>query len=811
MIKNIASKIAPHFFAIIAFIVISSVYFTPAFEGKTLDQSDVKGYYGMSKEIIDYRDKTGIEPLWTNSMFSGMPAYLINMRHPGQILSFINGFLTSYPTRPICFIFLYMLGFYILLQLFGMKPWLSFAGGIAYGFSSYLFIILEPGHITKAMALGYMPMVIGAAYYTYKNKALIGAVLFSLFLGLQLLTNHLQIVYYTLLILLFMGIFEGVKALKEKNIQKFFKRTGLLIAAVLLAVGMNFTGLWTVYEYSKYSMRGPSDLATNSDDKTKGLDRSYATAWSYTKGETFNLLIPNFKGGSSGKIFEKDSNIFKYLSKKFGPQDAINIISGNPAVFTQYWGAQPGTSGPVYIGASLIFIFVLGMFLLRGPVKWWLFSITLFAIVLSWGGHFMFLTNIFLDYFPLYNKFRTMSMILVIAEFAIPLFAIYTIYNILNTSIKPVEFKKAFTYALGLVGAICLIFAIFPRISDLNGFVDGILSSKGYGDWVSHLKDDRAELLSKDAFRSLLIILTTAALIFLLWSKKISHKTFYVLFPLLLLIDLWPVNKRYINDDNFVPKRNMDNPYISNEADKAILNDKDMYFRVFDLSVGNPFSSSRASYFHKSIGGYHGAKIRRYQDLVDMYLSSGNDTILDMLNTKYLIKRDPTTGVPIPVLRPSAHGNAWFVPSYIVVENADEEIRALKTLNPRENLIINKNFESLLNGRTFSIDSSNYIKLISYAPNDLKYSYQASSDQLTVFSEVYYPAGWQLLIDGKAIPHFRVNYILRAGVLPAGKHEAEFIFKPKSYFTGIKISMVSTLLLILALGGSIYILIVKRD
>jgi len=811
MIKKLISALIPHLSAIIAFIVIASVYFSPVFEGETLDQSDMRGYYGMSKEIKDFREKTGIDPLWTNSMFGGMPAYLINMKQPGQILSKINGFLTSYPTRPVCFVVLYMLGFYILLQLFGVNTWLSIAGGIAYGFSSYLFIILEPGHVTKAMALGYMPMVIGAAYYTFNKNAIWGAVLFSFFFGLQLLTNHLQIVYYTFLILIFFGIFEFTKYYREKKLQKFFRATGLLLAAAVLSIGMNFTGLWTVYEYSKYSMRGPSDLTSDSEDRTKGLDRSYVTAWSYSKGETFNLLIPNFKGGSSGQIFDKDSNIYKHLVSKYGPRNAFSAISANPGIFTQYWGSQPGTSGPVYIGASLIFIFILGMFLLKGPFKWWLFSITSFAILLSWGGHFKLLTDLFLDYFPMYNKFRTVSMILVMAEFAIPLLAIYTIHKIINENFSPAVFKKAIVYALSITGGICLLFALAPRIADLNGPYDELLSSQGYGDWVSKLKYDRAALLSKDAFRSLIIILVTSGLLYLQWYKKLNLKTFYILLSLLFLIDLWPVNKRYLNDDNFVPKRIMDNPYTATEADKAIMNDTDLYFRVFDLSVGNPFSSSRASYFHKSVGGYHGAKIRRYQDLIERYISKGNDTILDMLNTKYLIQNDPSKKMQVAVTRPSALGNAWFVSELKIVENADEEINSLKNFNPGYEAIVDKTFENKLTSKSFVTDSSDYIKLISYAPNNLKYDYSTSGDQLTVFSEIYYPEGWKLLIDGREIPYFRVNYILRAAVLPSGEHIAEFIFKPRSYFTGIKIALASTVILILLTGAALFLLITKRD
>ena len=808
--KKLITASIPHILAILAFIIISSAYFLPMFEGKTLDQSDVHGYAGMVKEITDYREKTGEEPLWTNSMFSGMPAYLISMRIPGNLIGHIHGVINSNSFRPAGHVFLYMVGFYILLLLFGFTPALCFIGGLAYGLSSYFLIILAPGHITKAMALGYMPMIIGAVYYAYKKNALPGALLLSLFLGLQLTANHLQITYYTLIILAVFGIFEFIAQYKEGRVAGFFKTTLLLIAGAILAICINITNLWTVYEYSKYSMRGPSELTSNLEDRTTGLDRSYITAWSYSKGETLNLLIPNFKGGSSGKMFDTDSNIFKHLSSKYGQQNAISVYNQNTGIFTHYWGEQTFTLGPVYIGASLIFLFVLGMFIVKGQIKWWLLTTTILSVTFSWGRHFNGLTNFLIDYFPLFNKFRTVSMILVITELTIPLMAVYTLHIILKRETDNKYFNKSLLYSLIITGGLCLIYAIAPAISNLSGPTDTFLLKEGYGDWVSKLKDDRASLLSKDAFRSLIFILLTFGTVFLLWTKRMKLTMFYVLISCIILFDLWPVNKRYLNDEDFSSKRKSENPYLPNAADKKILEDKELYFRVYDLSAGNPFLNSRASYFHKSIGGYHGAKIRRYQDIVDKYLSQGKDSILDMLNTKYIIFSDQKTGNQSLITRPTKSGNAWFVSSYKFVDNADEEISELGVINPQTELITDKKFEKVIAGRKFINDTTDNIKLVSYSPNRLKYEYQAGTDQLTVFSEIYYPAGWKLYVDKKEIPYFRANYLLRAGILPAGKHEAEFVFKPNSYFVGNKIALVSSILLILALGVSFYRVFSKK-
>jgi hypothetical protein len=802
MANNLSSKVLPHLAAVGIFILVSAVYFYPMFGGKNLMQSDIMHYKGMAKEITDHREKTGEDALWTNSMFSGMPAYLISMRQPGNLLVHIHGIINAQAFRPACHAFLYMIGFYILLLLFGVNPWLGITGALAYGFSSYLFIILAPGHITKAMALGYMPMIIGSVYYTFRRNFITGSALTALFLGLQLLSNHLQITYYTFLMLLLFGIFELSRVIREKAWTPFLKALSGLILAAILAVAVNITSLWTVYEYSPYTLRGPSELTHNSEDQTSGLNKSYATQWSYGIGESFNLLIPNSKGGASDILMaDQDSKTFQYLSRTQGAQNAVQIINSNAYFFTQYWGDQPGTSGPVYIGAVVIFFFVFGMFFLKGNLKWWVFSAFVLSLLLSWGKNFMFLTDFFLDHFPGYNKFRTVSMILVIAELVLPLLAVLAISELVNGNYEKKHFIKSLKYSFYGLGGLSLLFVLAPSVAGLDSPKDALLIQQGAGDLVNAIKEDRAGLVRMDAIRTLMFILASSGLVLLFHLKKLGLNTFIAVISLLIVIDLWPINKRYVNNDNFVPERQLKTAFQPYPADLEILNDKDLSYRVFDLTDSDPFASSRASYFHKSVGGYHGAKFRRYQELYDNLIKEGKESALDMLNTRYLIINDKQSGQPVAVKRDNPLGNAWFVPSFRIVENADQEMAAMKEIEPALTAVVNKQFAEYLEGKSFRTDSLSTILLEVYEPNRLQYRYTASSEQLCVFSEIYYPKGWKLYVDDAEIPHFRANYVLRAALLPAGSHSLVFEFHPKAYHAGNKIALASSLLLFLVLGG----------
>ncbi|MFH2094975.1 MAG: YfhO family protein [Bacteroidota bacterium] len=790
------SDILPHLVAVVLFLAISFAYFSPVFDGKEIKQSDVMNYYGMSKEITDFRDQTGEEALWTNSMFGGMPAYLISVRYNSNLLSHLHALLNLFHTRPVNYLFVLLLGFYIALLLFRVNPWLSIAGAIAFGLSSYFLIVIEAGHLTKVQALGYMPPVIAGVYYAYNRKIILGALIAGLFLALQLLVNHLQITYYTLLVILVLIVFQLIQDIRQKSLMKFIKASVVLGAAVILAVGVNFGSIYLTYDYGKDSMRGKSELTHDIDNKTGGLDKDYATAWSYGKGETFNLLVPNLMGGASGGALSEDSDTYKYFESRAGKAQARQIIKQLPL----YWGPQPFTSGPVYIGAIVVFLFVLGMFIVKGPVRWWLFTATLLAILLAWGKNLNWLTDLFLDYFPGYNKFRTVSMILVIAEFTMPLLGIFAIQRILNGEVDKQKLKKGIFWSLGIVGGLCLLFAAIPgAFFSFDGLNDAAYESSGYP--MDAIRADRQSLLQADAFRSLVFVILGAAVIFGVYIGKLKKGWVYFCLAALFIFDLWTIDRRYLNNDDFVPKREMKTPFTPTMADQYILQDPDPDFRVLNVAV-NTFNDASTSYFHKSIGGYHGAKMKRYQELIDFHISKNNMAVLNMLNTKYFIIPTEEKG-PVPQQNPEALGNAWFVEQYRLVENADEEINALTDFDPAKEAIVDKRFASQLEGLNLQKDSTAAIHLLEYKPNHLSYESQTGSDQLAVFSEIYYSKGWNAYIDGQPAPHIRANYVLRAMKVPAGKHSIEFKFEPKMYYTGNTISLISSVLLILFIIGVI--------
>ncbi|MFO7369526.1 MAG: YfhO family protein [Bacteroidales bacterium] len=812
-------KAAPRYIIpIIIFFFLSLAYFVPdVLEGRKLSQHDIVQFKGMSKEVVDHREKYGEEPLWTNSMFGGMPAYLVSTQYKSSVLRQVHRIFTLFNFRPVCFIFLYLVGAYLAFLLFGVNPWLSMAGAIAYAFSSYFFVIIEAGHVSKVFALAYMPPVIAGVYAAFRGKALLGSLTTGLFLGLQIVVNHVQITYYTLLIILILGIFELVNTIKTKEYIEFLKPVAWLIFFVILAVGANFSSLYTTYEYGKYSIRGKSELSVNAENKTTGLDKDYATGWSYGIGETFSLLIPNINGGSTTGELKAGSNTYDLIKSRYGNSEAKKFCSSVPL----YWGKQPGTSGPVYIGAAIMFLFVLGMLLVKGPVKWWLFIVTVFSIMLSWGHNFNALTNLMFDYFPGYNKFRSVSMTLIMAEFAMPLLAILTVKEILTREIPKQEFMKAMKYAaIGLGGIILLIMAIAGSF-DMTSQYDDQFRSQGMGEIVDAIQKDRLSMLRTDAFRSLIFIALTAALIYVVFLKKVKFSTFIILLSLLVLVDLWPVNKRYLNSKDFVTKKEDKNPFTPSTADMLILKDRDTNFKVLNMSL-SPLQDASTSYFHKSLGGYHGAKMRRFQELFDHNIQGEMMSIINtlqkrpvpeavdstmatlnamnMLNTRYIIYNPDAP----PLVNKNELGNAWFVKEFMMVPDADAEIAAIATFKPSEQAVVDERFSSLLKGFKPVYDSTAKISLTEYRANYLKYSSVSQADQLAVFSEVYYDKGWKAFVDGKPVPHFRANYLLRAMVIPSGSHVIEFRFHPNSYFIGEKISLASSILLILLLAGMGY-------
>ncbi|NSW45110.1 MAG: YfhO family protein [Bacteroidales bacterium] len=790
MNKISLNQFGKYLLPIIAFLILSFAYFSPILQGKRLQQSDVANYYGMAKEANDYYEKTGEVALWTNSMFGGMPTYLIINVAQNNIWKYLHQVCSLNGFKPVGMLFLYLLGFYIALLMLGFKPFLSFAGSLAYAFSSYFLIILEPGHITKALAIGYLPVIVASIYVAYKSKPIIGSIIFGIFLTMQLMVNHLQITYYTFLIILVFLLFELISVIRTKTYKHFIKTSAILGIATALAIGSNATNLWLTYEYGKYSTRGPSELTTNKENKTTGLDKDYATAWSYGVDETLTLLIPNAKGGASYTKLDEGSNTYEYFKNQYGSAQADQICQQIPT----YWGTQPFTSGPVYIGAVVFFLFLLGMFYLKGWIKWWMFIATLFSIMLAWGKNFMPLTNFFFDHFPGYDKFRTVSMILVIAEFTMPFLAIYTLYDLLTQPIDKSRLYKSLKWSVGILGGICLILLIMPGMFfNFNAGIDNDLAKAGYP--LSDIISDRESMFRTDAFRSLIFILITALVVFLIFKDKIKTKWAIVAFALLFLIDLWPVNKRYVHDEMFVEASKAKDPFKPTNADLQILQDPDPYYRVLNVTV-NTFNDASTSYFHKSIGGYHGAKMKRYQELIENQISKNNFQVLNMLNTKYIIFKGQNQE-PVAQYNPEALGNAWFVKAYKIVENADSEIAALTNFKADSIAIIDKRFANELKDFKFQPDSTAKIKLTYYSPNKLSYSYNAQTPQFTVFSDIYYDKGWNLYIDGQKSKYFRVNYVLRAAILPSGQHQIDFIFEPSSYFIGEKISLASSIILLL--------------
>jgi len=804
-----------HGLIVLIFLAISLAYFIPeVLEGKKIQQHDIVQFKGMSKEIVDHRAKYNEEPLWTNSMYGGMPAYLVSTQYKTNLLRQIHRIFTLYNFRPVCFIFLYLIGAYIALLLFGLSPWLCFAGAIAYGFSSYFFQIITAGHVSKVLALGYMPPIIAGVYASFRGKIRIGSVITGIFLGLQILMNHLQITYYTLLIILILGIIELITAIKNKAIYGFLKPLPWLILFVVLAVGANFSNLYTNYEYGKYSIRGPSELSTDQENRTTGLDKDYATQYSYTLGETFNMLIPNFMGGSSGGELSENSNSYKYLKGTYGTSVARDFVKGVPL----YWGEQIQTAGPVYIGAVVIFLFIFGLFILKGPVKWWLAAVTLFSIILAWGHNFPVVTNFMLDYFPGYNKFRTVTMTLIMAEFAMPFMGILALNEILSGNISRKEFIKALKYSSYGLGGLILIFMAIAGSFDMSTPYDQ-QRFQGINELMEAVEKDRLAIFRSDAFRSLIFVTLTAGLVYFAYQKKIKTNTVIILLSVLLLADLWPVNKRYLNGRNFGTKKEDRTPFTASTADMVILQDKDPNFKVLNISL-SPLQDASTSWFHKSIGGYHGAKMRRFQELYDHYIQNeimslfaalqkkpvrieAIDSVmatmnaLNILNTRYIIYIPEAP----PLVNRSEMGNAWFADEIIMVDNADEEISAIGNINPSSQVIVDKRFSSYINAFDPEPDSSARIILTEYRANYLKYSATTPSEQLAVFSEVYYDKGWQAYIDEKPVSHFRADYLLRAMRVPEGNHVIEFRFHPRSYYIGEKVSLASSLLLfLLALG-----------
>ena len=791
---NFKRDVLPHIIAVAVFLLLTAVYFAPVlFEDKGLSQHDILQFKGGAKEIQDYREKTGEEALWTNSMFSGMPSYLINTRYPGDWSGVIHTILTFDMPALAGNIFITLLCAYILFVAMGMSSWLSIIGAIAFAFTSYNIIILEAGHNTKSLTIAYIPMVLAGIIVALRRNLWLGAALFALGLTLNLHFNHLQMTYYMLLLIIVFGIVEVVFAVKNGTIAELLKRGAVLAIAAILAVGVNFGRLYTTAEYSKHSIRGKSELTqpNSGENVGSGLDREYAFNWSYGVSETMTLLIPDFYGGSSSAPLDTDSETYNALLKLGAPPvQAEQIVKqGLP----MYWGPQPMTSGPVYLGAIVVFLFVLGLFIVDRRWTSWLVAGTILSIVLAWGKNFEAFNYFMFDYFPLYNKFRAVSSALVIAQITIPFLGMLALWRLFKDYVQIKDLDKKLLISGGITGGICLLVWLFAGTASFTSPVDQQLMQAQFP--IDAIRADREGMMRSDALRSLLFILLAAGMLYFFVKNKISATVAITGVGLLILADLWMVDKRYLNNDDF-QRQVVANYFQPTQADQMILQDKDLSYRVIYLP--NPFNDARTSYFHKSIGGYHGAKLRRYQDVIDHHISQNNLEVYRMLNTRYAITGDQQQ----PVQRvPGALGNAWFVETVKPVQTPDAELEAIGDFDASKTAVVDVT-KFPVQKQNYTADNAN-IELVEYNPNYLKYEYQAAQKGLVVFSEVYYADGWQAYLDGKPVDHMRANYILRAMQVPAGKHTIEFKFAPKSYFMGNTISMVSSILLILVVIGAI--------
>ena len=813
---NAIKKLIPDMVAILVFAVISFAYFCPAVtEGRILSQHDSVAGIGAGQEGKEYLERTGERTRWTNSIFGGMPTYQMAPSYDStDLLKGIENLYHLYLPTYVWYVFVMLLGFYILLRAFNFKVWLAGLGAIIWAFSSYFFIIIAAGHIWKFITLAYIPPTIAGMVLCYRGKYWLGGLVTALFVALQISSNHVQMSYYFLFVMLFMAIAYGVQAYQQKTLARFGKSTGVLVVAGLIGVCINLSNLYHTYEYSKESMRGKSELVKeNSANQTSsGLERDYITQWSYGIGETFSLLVPNVKGGASvplaanEKAMEKANPMYGSIYSQLG----------------QYWGEQPGTSGPVYVGAFVVFLFVLGLFIVKGPMKWALLAATVLSILLSWGKNFMGFTDFFIDYVPMYNKFRAVSSILVIAEFTIPLLAMLALKEVVATPAIIKERKKDFLISFGLTGGLALLFAVLPKVffpsyvstMEMNA-LQGIPADQ-LVPLLANLEEVRMSLFTSDAWRSFFIVLLGAGLVWAYGMGKLKQHVLIGALAVLCLVDMWSVNKRYLYDEQFVEKQVQTQGFRQTETDKMILEDEALDYRVLNLA-SNTFNENNTAYWHKSVGGYHAAKLRRYQEMIEEHISgemqglyqavadAGGDMeqldpsafpVLNMLNTRYFIF-PLQGGQTVPLANPFALGNAWFVDEVDYVNNANEEIEAIHGLDPIEKAIVDKKFESVI--QSLPSDSTATIELVAYEPNYLKYEVSSDKGGTVVFSEIYYP-GWKSTIDGQEVVHGRANYILRAINVPAGQHVVEFRFDPTSLHVTENIAFIALgLLLVLAI------------
>ena len=805
----------PDLLAVLLFVVLAFAYFYPAdFEGRILYRHDVSAGMGAGQEHGDYYKRTGERSRWTNALFSGMPTYQLAPAYDStSTLTSIEDAYHLWLPENVWYLFAYFLGFYILLRAFDFRQHLAALGSVLWAFSTYFLIIIAAGHLWKVMALAYLPPMIAGIVLAYRGKYLWGLVVTGLFSALEVHANHVQMTYYYLFIIFFMIIAYLVDAIRSRQYVHFLKATGACVAGGLLGVLINISTLYHTWEYGQESMRGKSELVKqNSANQTNsGLERDYITQWSYGIGETWTLLVPNAKGGASVPLAAN-----KTAMAKANPQYAPVYQQ-----LGQYWGEQPGTSGPVYVGAFVMFLFVLGLFIVKGPMKWALLAATILSILLSWGKNFMGFTDFFLDNVPMYAKFRTVASILVIAEFTIPLLAMLALKKVIDEPQLLKEKKNYVIASFGLTGGIALLFALFPTLffssfistSEMHALQG--LPQEHIAPLMANLTEMRQAMFTSDAWRSFAIIVVGVLLLLLYQAKKLKAMPTTLLLIVLCLIDLWPVNKRYLNDEMFVPKQERERKQPLTQTDQYILQDKTLDYRVLNLA-SSTFNENETSYYHKSIGGYHAAKLRRYQELIDAYIApemqgvmnaviraAGDMTqvngdsiypVLNMLNTRYFIL-PLQSGQTAPVQNPYTYGNAWFVDEVRYVDNANQELDGIGQVSLHQVAVADKKFESVL-GTSVAQDSVSFVRIEQYEPNQLTYQVKSDKGGVVVFSEIYYP-GWTATIDGQEAELGRVNYVLRALKVEPGEHKVVLSFFPKSVDRTENIAYISLALLLL--------------
>ena len=796
-------KLLSHVLVLLGFVIISLAYFSPVLKGKVIYQNDIVQYIGMSKQQKDFKAQTGEETYWTNSAFGGMPTYQLGARYPHNYIKKLDLALRFLP-RPTDYLFLYLLSFYVFLLVLKVDFKLAALGALAFGFSTYLIIILGVGHNSKAHAIAYMPLVLSGIILVFQKKYIIGFLLTTIAMGLELVANHFQMTYYLMFLVIVLGIAYLVDAYKKQVLPHYFKSIGVLVAAVVLAMALNATNFLATNQYVKESKRSKSELTINPDgtpkEVTPGLDRDYITQFSYGIVETFNLFIPRFTGGGNAEDVGKDSATYEAF-RKLGATTSQATQEAKRA--PTYWGDQPIVEAPAYVGAVILFLFVFALFLVKGRLKWWLVGGTLFSLLLSYGKNLGFLTDFFIDYIPLYNKFRAVSSIQVILELCIPALAIFGLVRLFNDFEKKEDKLKALKYSVLITGGITLAFLLFKSsLFDFVGMNDGYYRQSYGQNFVDALKTDRIAMFTQDGIRTLILVLLSAGAIYLFLKEKLKEKWVIVAFCGLVLFDLVGVDRRYVNNDDFISGVKMAKPFEASEVDKYILNDTSHY-RVFDLVSG----ASKPSYFHNSLNGYNAAELRRYREVFDFYITQNSISVLNMLNTKYIVAQDEE-GNPFPYENEDANGNAWFIKNLEKVDSANKEITSLDSLDNKNKAIYSSHraFESIQNIKSdFVKDSLASIKLSEVKPNYLKYQSINENEGFAVFSEIYYPSGWKTFIDGKETSHIRVNYILRGMLIPAGHHVIEFKFDPDVVKTGSKITLASSILLgLLLLGGLFY-------